>query len=203
MIYLGGNGGCMIQDADGTRRGYSGSSSVYSYGSYYSSSFSGHTADGSFIDYGCSYSSSTYGKYLSGFATLPNGTTVTYSSPSGAYDQVYPTQITDVQGNYITITYVNNQGPNIQTITDTMGRPITFNYDSSNRLISITAPKLDGGTRTVVRLHYSQLTLNYAFASGLTTDTPTNTPYVLDSIYYPGTNTGYWFGDSDLIQVTG
>ncbi|NJM53399.1 MAG: hypothetical protein HC846_08400 [Blastocatellia bacterium] len=204
MIYLGSNGGCMLVDADGTRRGYTGSNSTYSYGSYFSNNFTGHTADGSFIDYNCYYSSSSYGTYLSGSARLPNGTTVYYSSQSLANDQVYPTQIADAQGNYITITYQNNRGPNITTVTDTMGRIITFNYDGSNRLISVTVPGFNNGpARTAVQLHYAALTLNPGFAGGMTTDTNNNTPYVLDAIYYPGTNTGYWFGDGDSYSSYG
>jgi YD repeat-containing protein len=203
MMYLGGNGGCMIVGADGTRQSYEGTPNVYSYGSYYSSSYVGHTTDGSFVDYNCSYSSSTYGTSLSGYATFPNGTTITYSSPTGVYDQVYPTQITDAQGNYITISYVNNQGPNIQTITDTTGRVVNFNYDAGNRLISVTGPGVGSTTRTFIRLHYSQLNLNYAFAPGIYPDTPTNSPYVLDAIYYPVTNTGFWFGDTDSYSSYG
>lgn len=198
MIYMGSNGGCMLIDGDGTRRGYSGSNSTYSSGSYFSNSFTGHTADGSFIDYGCYYSSSTFGTYLSGSVSLPNGVKIYYGSQSVTNDQVYPTQITDAQGNYITITYRNNHGPQINTVTDTMGRVINFNYDTLNRLVSITVPGFNGGAaRTAVQLHYTTLTLNYGFAGGITTDTNNNTPYVLDAIYYPGTNTGFWFGDSD------
>lgn len=197
MMRMGSGGGCMMVDADGTRRSFTGSSSAYSYNGYYSNYFSGHTADGSFVDYSCSYTySSYYGGSISGSARLANGTTVTYASGTASGDQAYPTQITDAQGNYITISYVNNRGPEIQTVTDTLGRVIRFGYDSSNRLVSITAPRLDNtGVRTLARLHYNQLALNYAFAAGITPDTPTDAPYVLDAIYYPGTNTGYWFGD--------
>jgi hypothetical protein len=204
MIYLGANGGCMLVDADGTRRGYTGTNSTYSSGSYYSNSFTGYSADGSFIDYSCFYSSSTYGTYVSGSAKLANGTVVYYGSQSAANDQVYPTSITDPHGNYISITYRNNQGPQVSTVTDTMGRVINFNYDSLNRLISVTVPGLNGGpARTAVQLHYAALNLNYAFAGGLSTDTNNATPYVLDAIYYPGTNTGYWFGDSDSYSSYG
>ena len=33
--------------------------------------------------------------------------------------------------NYLTITYRNDQGPQIATITDTLGRLVTFHYDTS------------------------------------------------------------------------
>ena len=194
MIYTGGNGGCMIVTSDGTRRSHAGTTSTYSSGSYFSDSYIAHTTDGSFIDYSCLYTSSTNGETLTGSATLPNGTRIDYSSPDAQRDQVFPTRITDSQGNYITITYQNNQGPRISTITDTLARTITFVYDVSNRLVSITGPGYNGAARTFVRLHYRQINLNYAFASGITADTPGNTQWVIDAIYYPVTNAGYWFG---------
>jgi len=94
-------------------------------------------------------------------------------------------------------------GPNIDTITDTLTRAINFHYDTNNRLISISGPGYNNTTRTYVDLAYKQLTLSYAFASGLTTDTATDTPYVLKAIYYPGTNTGYWFDDSNSYSSYG
>jgi len=203
MMYMGGTGGCMLVTPDGTRRSYTGTPNVYSNGTYYQNLYVGHTTDGSFIDYGCLYYTGTNGSGMSGYATLPNGTTVTYGSPTTVYDQAFPTQITDSQGNYITITYANNHGPNIETITDTLGRVIVFNYDHPGRLISVTGPGYNNTTRTYVRLHYKLFTLNFAFASGYTTDTPTNSPYLLDSIYYPDTNTGYWFNDSDSYSSYG
>jgi len=204
MMYMGGTGGCMLVTPDGTRRSYDGTSTVYSGGTYYSSYYSGHTTDGSFIDFTCSYFSSTYGSSFSGTATLANGTTIIYSSPTSTYDQVFPTQITDAQGNYIDISYRGNAGPQISTVTDTAGRVITFNYEgATDRLISIDGPGYNGTTRTYVRLHYSTLSLSYAFATGYTTDTATDAPEVLDAIYYPGTDTGYWFGDSDSYSSYG
>lgn len=204
MMFMGTSGGCMINDADGTRHGYNGSTSNYTYGSSVSSSFNGHSADGSFIDYNCYYSSNQYGKGLSGSAKLPNGTTIYYNSSTANGEQAFPTQITDAQGNYISITYRNNRGPEIQTVTDTMGRVVTFNYDSNNRLISVSVPKMDNaGTRIAVQLHYQQIALNPGFAYPLTTDAANWTPAAIDAIYYPGTGTGYWFGDGDSYSSYG
>lgn len=194
IMFMGSGGGCMMLDADGTRHGYTGSTSTYSYTNYSSNNFTGHTADGSFIDYGC-YVSTNYGTTsMSAWAKLPNGTQIQYYANSTSGQQAFPTQITDAQGNYINISYRGNRGPEIQTITDTMGRVVTFNYDSLNRLISVTTPKMDNaGTRTVVQLHYKQITLAPGF-SGMTTDASNWNPSVVDAIYYPGTETGYWFG---------
>ncbi|HEX5081547.1 MAG TPA: hypothetical protein VFY40_05850 [Blastocatellia bacterium] len=108
-----------------------------------------------------------------------------------------------MNGNFITITYRNNQGPNIDTITDTLGRVTRFYYDSGNLLTAITVPGLNGGPeRQVVRLAYRDLYLsdagsNYGFISGLPTVVRQNPIPVLMGIYYPATNTGYWFGDPD------
>lgn len=184
-VYVGG----MLIDGDGTRHGYAGTVTVYNWGT----NFVGYTTDGTFIDY--SYTTGTNGIMLYGQATHPDGTRVDYNvnGPSG----LYPTRITDANGNYITITYVNNQGPRINTVTDTLGRSITFHYDSGNRLTAITAPGYLTGTRTLVRLHYSQLSLNYSFAYPLTPITRESAPWVVDAIYFPGTNTGYWLSQSD------
>ncbi|MEK7856728.1 MAG: hypothetical protein AAB288_11610, partial [Acidobacteriota bacterium] len=151
MIYTGANGGCMLITPDGTRRSYSGSNTTYGSGTYYTNYFNGYSTDGSLIDYTCYYSNSTYGTTLSGSAKLSNGTTITYSSPTGNYKQVYPTRITDSQGNFITITYVSNQGPRINTITDTLGRVVTFNYDGG-RLFTITGPGYNNTTRRSRRI---------------------------------------------------
>ena len=84
--------------------------------STWGTNFVGHTTDGSFIDY--SYTSGAGGGIVHAQARLANGTIITYGAPGpGA---VYPTQIEDPNGNYIIITYVNNSGPRIQTVTDTL-----------------------------------------------------------------------------------
>jgi hypothetical protein len=43
---------------------------------------------------------------LEAWAKLPNGTKIAYGASANL--SAYPTQITDPNGNYITITYVNN-----------------------------------------------------------------------------------------------
>jgi YD repeat-containing protein len=189
MLAISINNGCMLIDADGTRHSFTGTIQFFNWGTI--GTF--HTTDGSFIDY--NYQTGTNGIITFAEARWPNGTVVTYGAHSTPGGGVFPTSIRDANGNYITITYVNNQGPRIQTVTDTLGRVITFHYDSLNRLTAITAPDLGSGTRTLVRLHYSQLTLGYHF-SGLTPIVRDAVPWVIDAIYYPGTGTGYWFDQS-------
>ncbi len=191
-----GSSGSMIVDADGTRHGYNGTIANYSYGS----SFTGYTTDSTFIDY--SHWANASGTITSATAKQADGTIISYGAPG--LNAVYPTRITDANGNYITITYVNNSGPKIQTVTDTLGRTINFHYDVNLRLTAITAPSMgiSGGLRTLVRLHYRQLTLGYSFY-GLTPRVRNPSPWVIDAIYYPATRTGYWFGDADSYSSYG
>jgi len=186
------NSGCMLVDPDGTRHSYSGNITFYSWGTYGVM----HTTDGSFIDY--TYWTGTNGVITWAQAKLPNGTVINYGAYSQAGGGVFPTSIEDANGNFIYITYVNNAGPRIQTVTDTLGRVINFHYDPNNLLTAVTAPGLDGGTRTLVRLHYRQLTLSYGFSwpEIQTTAVSNPAPWVVDAIYYPGTGTGYWLYDS-------
>lgn len=196
VIGMGVNNGSMIIEADGTRHGYTGTV-TYGYNNSYTY-FTGHTTDGSFIDY--THYTGTGGALTYAQARYPNGTVIEYAAPgTGA---MYPTRITDPNGNYITITYVNNNGPRIQTITDALGRILNFHYDYNNLLTAVTAPGLNGSTRTMVRLHYHQMSLNYGF-NGLSASVSNPYPWVIDAIYYPATGTGYWFGDGDSYSSYG
>lgn len=189
MLGIGVYTGCMLEDADGTRHGYTGNITLYNWGTHGVM----HTTDGSFIDY--EYWTGTNGVITWGQARLPNGTTINYGAYSQAGGGVFPTSIEDANGNDISITYVNNAGPRIQVIYDTLGRTVNFYYDSNNLLTAITAPGYNGGSaRTLARLHYQQLSLSYSF-SGLTVSVPNSYPWVVDAIYYPGTSTGYWLHD--------
>lgn len=193
LISMGTNKGFMMIDGDGTRHGYAGNSLPATGWQY----FSAHTADGTFIDYTVTAYSGTP---QSGTARLPNGSVITYGAPGAS--AIYPTNITDAQGNYITITYRNNQGPQIQTISDTLNREIKFYYDANNNLVAVTAPGLTTGTiRTLVRITYEALPLSYNF--GLTTRVRPGQFYKVKAIYYPATNTGYWFGEGDSYSPYG
>ncbi|HJQ31293.1 MAG TPA: hypothetical protein VJ866_03890, partial [Pyrinomonadaceae bacterium] len=194
LIKMGSGGGSMIVDADGTRHSYTGTMNNYSWGS----TFTGYTTDSTFIDY--YHSTNSQGVITYASARYPNGAVVLYGAPGR--NAVYPTRITDPNGNYITITYRNNAGPQIQTVTDTLGRVVNFYYDAGNLLTAVTGPGLSGGTRTLVRLHYRWQTLSYWF-SGLTPSVRSQTVPVVDAIYYPATRTGFWFGDADSYSTYG
>jgi RHS repeat-associated protein len=170
--------------------------------------FTTHTTDGSLIDY-------TVESYLSTLtsatAKYPNGISVTYGA--GAQNSLYATQITDANGNIISIQYQRNKvgggilppaESRIQTVTDTLGRVVNFEFDSNNHLTAITAPKVGGGSRTVVRFHYKMLlTFAHPFDSGIPVSAPKGTPTVIDGIFFPATSTGYWFGDDESYSSYG
>ncbi|HKV35771.1 MAG TPA: RHS repeat-associated core domain-containing protein [Pyrinomonadaceae bacterium] len=197
MLALSINAGCMLVDADGTRHSFNGSIQFFNWGTI--GTF--HTTDGSFIDY--TYQTGTNGVITFAEAKLPNGTVITYGAHSSAGGGVFPTSIVDAQGNFITITYVNNSGPRIQTVTDTVGRVLNFHYNPNNLLTAITAPGYITGTRTLVRFHYKQLALNPGFVNTLTVSMRDANPWVVDAIYYPGTSTGFWLNDSNSYSSYG
>ncbi|MCA1612598.1 MAG: hypothetical protein LC800_00285, partial [Acidobacteria bacterium] len=105
IIDMGG-GSSMLVDADGTRRGFTGTVVPFSNGS---KRFSGRTVDGSFIDYtssnGCTNCGTISGKVYTAKAWMPDGTVIDYGAMGNG--AVYPTRITDANGNFISITYRN------------------------------------------------------------------------------------------------
>lgn len=135
----------MLVDADGTRHPFAGAYNAAT------QTFTAHTRDGTLIDYWRQFGSP------SGQVKYPDGKVVDYTAPGSNGSNLYPTRITDANGNYMTIQYVNNTGPQIAQIIDTLGRTFAFNYDSNNLLTAITGPDLNGGTRTILRLHYRTL----------------------------------------------
>jgi RHS repeat-associated protein len=203
----------MLIDGDGTRHSYEGILRR-NFPAPFSSlqSFEANTTDGTFINYYAEgyqprFDNSGGRNMVLAWAVLPNGTRIEYGAQANY--AMYPTRITDAHGNFITITYLNNQGPNIQTLTDALGRVIYFYYDWQGLLTSIAVPNLQGGGyRAAVRLQYQWLTLsnagaNYGFVPWLTTRVRQNVIPVVRAIYYPGTNTGYWFGDGDSYSPYG
>lgn len=140
------------------------------------------TNDGSFIHF-------TGG---SGWGTLfyPDGMQVIYGAAGGGY-RSYPTCIVDRNGNLILISYVNNIGPRINTIQDTVGRYVRFYYDSNNDLVTITTPGMTGQSDLqVMRFYYENLTLpSGLFGAGINVDKPA-TARVLKYVYLPASAEG-------------
>ncbi len=167
------------------------------------------TTDGSLIDYTVQFDGS---QVLFAVAKYPNGMEIHYRAKS-VIDEgiIFPTRIIDVNGNVIVIDYRSNRAPQIETIYDTVGRAVRFHYDTKERLTAITAPGYgDRDRRTLARLHYAEIDLNLenAFAAPLQAVAHTcKSPavgerrkpcpvQVIDAVVYPGTRTGYWFGDA-------
>lgn len=180
----------MLIDPDGTRH-YLGSGSYQQTGTY-------TTTDGTNITY---------------VGNATNGGTLIYSNGTNALVQVVnnrlvPTQVLDTNGNYLTITYKTESSDGhggiilwpplkIDYVTDTLGRQIQFNYDSSFRLTSITSPGFGGTvqnpvTDTLVKFDYQTVTVTTNF-SGLTVERSGGSFSGLKHVYFPATNNGYLF----------
>lgn len=174
-----GSAGFTLTEADGTRRALQ-----------YSSAYNYDSIDGSFIHFN--------GGSGGGTLFYPDGTQVTYGAAGGGY-RSYPIRITDRNGNYITISYLNNVGPRINSIQDTLARYVRFYYDSNNDLVTVTMPGLTGQSDLqVLRFYYDNLTLpSGLFASGINVDKPA-TARVVKYIYLPTTAEGSSSSNGDV-----
>lgn len=189
-----GSIGVALEDPGGTLHIFSGAVNPYADGS---TNFVSTTSDGTLIN--CNFWL-LGGQLVRGNASYPNGAVVEFGAPNADGSAIYPTRIIDPNGNYIKIAYANNRGPLLDQIVDTMGRVIQFHY-ADGRLTSVTVPGLGGGWRAVVRLHYREQPLNYGFASGTVENA--HSFWAVDAIYFPGTQSGYWFGDDDSYSSYG
>src|SRR5262245_44314302 len=202
IVAMGTQNGYMIIEPDGTRRPYTCSITLY----MGIQEAVCKTTDGSFIDYNVRANPpESGGAPISAIAYLSNGIQVYYGYP--ADNAVYPYASYDANGNMILITYRNNLGPQIDKITDTLGRVIKFYYDSHNLPLAINGPGLNGPTHTLVRITYEWKDLtnlggNYGF-SGVTPKVRNNVIPVIKAIYYPANKTGYWFGAADSYSAYG
>lgn len=152
------------------------------------------STDGTFIHY-------NGGGTSSGTLYYPDGTVVTYGA-GGGYWRLYPTKITDRNGNYIEIAYngTSGAGPQILQIDDTLNRHICFHYDASNGdLVTITLPGLTGhDPLQVMRFYYDDVTIPSSglFDSSIHIDgvpsTPStpNTLHTLKYVYLPTSSDG-------------
>ena len=118
-----------------------------------------HTTDGSLIDYSVDTVQGV--GFIRGQAKHPNGTVVDFTVKGRQppddplrHHVLHASRITDANGNRISITYRDNTGPAIDTITDTLGRTIAFRYDANGLLTAIVGPGLSGGSRPLIQLHY-------------------------------------------------
>jgi RHS repeat-associated protein len=166
-----GSSGFTLTDPDGTRHAL-----------VHGTGFNYDTTDGTFIHY--------YGG--AGYGTLyyTDGTIVSYGAGGGGY-RIYPTRITDRNGNFIEISYAgtNGAGPQISSITDTLARYISFYYASNGDLVTVTAPGLSGDLQTM-RFYYGDVTLGTGlFDSTINVSGPTSI-HTLQYVYLPASSDG-------------
>lgn len=160
-----GSAGYTLVEPDGTRR----SLSLVSTNTY-------DSTDGSFIRFVVD----TYWSTL----FYPDGTQITYGASGGGY-RSYPTAISDRNGNYIAINYLNGVGPKISSIQDTLSRYINFYYATNGDLVTITAPGLTGQSeRQVMRFYYTDVSLTTSglFGSGINVNKPSSV-HTLQYVY--------------------
>src|SRR5215216_6377972 len=126
-------------------------------------------------------------------------------------NRLLPTQITDPDGNYIQIAYKNiSQGYTHQAIDyvrDTLGRVITFSYDSLFALRGITVPAFDATGQNqiyrTIRFDYQDraLSYNFGFFTGVENAYNGQPLSTLRHIYLPETQSGYLFTYSDYGMI--
>jgi RHS repeat-associated protein len=158
-----------------------------------------NTVDGTYINYNTSTKILTY----------KSGMAIQYEPFPTTANLFRPTQIKDTNGNFIAITYVNLHEQEIQSITDTLGRVVTFHYDGSNQLSYIDQALHPTGVHTYVTFtwgtKYGTGTPWYNFSSSslsVVGTLPLSTPLkVLLGCTYAN-NTGYKFtyGDWAIIN---
>ncbi len=219
------DGGVVQVDANGTKHFFSGNVAVEDNQKV----FEGQSNDGSFVKARFS-AAGIYTEnglcYYGGGGRLdyPDGSSVLYSADlngsrcyaPGSAISIYPTGVTDSNGNGFQIYYDSNAfspaqpGKTITAIGDSLGRFYRFKYSligDRYYVTSITGSGLkdqDGNVteRTFARFNYKDLTVTHNF-DGLTAVAPSAAVKVLSSIFYPGTQSGYWFGDADSYSSYG
>lgn len=136
-----------------------------------------------------------------GILRFKDGTQVTYSLIGGSGGFVLPTQIKDRNGNFITINY-SGTGQSISSIVDTVGRTISFSYNSDGTLASISDYGFGHNSRSWT-FGYTNARLSYSFASSLTVNGPSNGSMVkvLSSITFPN-NSQVAMSYNGYIQLT-
>lgn len=195
QIEAQGDSGLTLIDADGTRHALIDPRGGINF----------DTVDGSFIHF-----TGGAGGVTAGTLFYSDGTRVTYGATSGGGLRSYPTKITDRNGNYILLSYVNGVGPRLSSIEDTLQRYIYFYYDAINGdLIAITSPGLTGNAdRQVMRFYYKDMDLSPAlFHGGIQVSAPTSA-HVLQYVYLPSSSdaddgrTGYKFDYSPYGMIS-
>jgi RHS repeat-associated protein len=186
-----GSSSLILTEPNGTKRGL-----VFSSGTTYV------TTDSSYIDWN-STTSVLRRKDGTQWIYQRVGTTVFYR----------PIKILDTNGNFISIVYSATAGADkqaIATITDTIGRVITFNYDSSSapKLVNITVTPPGGAAKTVAYFNWGSIPFNYNFGLPVHDSVPSGTMVnALTSCAYPnatgtapGPSYSFTYGDWGIVD---
>lgn len=129
-----------------------------------------------------------------------SGLTMTYEVFPNVSNLYRVNQITDTNGNYISITYVSGHDQDINTITDTLSRVVTFYY-TSGQLTSIKEAT-SGSPYTLASFTWGSVALNYNFSLTVknTPSSGTMVP-VLASVALPdGTYDTFAYGDWGIVN---
>ncbi|MCI0354229.1 MAG: hypothetical protein L0099_04190, partial [Acidobacteria bacterium] len=129
-----------------------------------------------------------------------NGLRVLYEFFPGSTTLLRPIKLLDTNGNFITITYRTDtwaRGQDIATITDTVGRVVTFNYDASGKLTSITQ-----GSKTFTFSWNTAYTLTYSFSISVTNSPASGSTHnVLTGVTLPnGARSSFLYGDWGIVN---
>jgi hypothetical protein len=194
---------------------------IVTYGSDPSTKFILLDPDGTrhYLGSGVSYQTNTYqtndGTHITYVGNATTGGTIYYNNGTSLgvgliNNRLLVSTVSDTNGNSYSISYLSQGSPAncnnglgmqwhqaINYIYDSLGRVISFQYDSCNNLVGITAPGIGGTSQnpvtvTVAQFDYTGLTPSTSF-SGLTVENASGYIPVLSHIYSPVTQTGYKF----------
>jgi RHS repeat-associated protein len=113
-----------------------------------------------------------------------DGTQLTFT-PVTINSEYRCAQIKDRNGNYISATYNSSNG-HLQTITDTLGRVVTFLYDNNNNLSAINQTWNGNTTHNWATFYYGEVYVAPAFGGGLLVNGPNgNNTTVLTQVNLP------------------
>lgn len=156
----------------------------------------------------CCYNQPASNQGITATLKRGDGTTVTYTNhaPGNAVAVYYPIQITDANGNFTSIRYAVRGGkpapPMIDTIIDTVGRPIKFYYDAQDRLVTLTAPGTNSIETVYARfIYWKNRAVEVMASSG---QLPTAVKCLrfyrtydhLSGVIFPATRQGVWMPSS-------
>jgi YD repeat-containing protein len=123
-----------------------------------------------------------------------DGTQLSYASDGTG--QFRCTQVKDRNGNFISVAY---NGGNITSVTDTLGRVVNFNYDSNNRLSTVTQTR-GGQQYQWAAFGYTNVTVSPSFP-GMTVYGPNNTTLSLLTHVYTADSASHEFTYNPFGQV--